>query len=398
MLCWLFSIAVAVFPGPIVREGQNYLEIHKPGYIGRIPQLGYGTYRLKGEECYKGVLKALELGYRHIDTADSYKNHKEVARALKDSKVPREKVFITSKITWSDHGTRRARKAINRILTELGLDYVDLLLIHFPGVKYQENQGRDMGGPLDVGIGYAMADLNASLKLRIETWRALEAAQDNLQTRFIGVSNYEISHLKELLRYAKIRPAVNQVELHPFLPKYKLQEFCKENQIIIEAYGSIVQNGRKKFLKDKVIGDMAAVFDKSEAQVALKWAVQQDLVVLPKSSKPGRIKENMDIFNWELRGSDRAVILFFDCDTSLTKSDKISKSCTNLPCGKSCFTGTHYWDPSLVPAANLKKTIDVLVAQVDEELASEGSGDSGEVASEVTSKESDVGDSGHDEL
>jgi len=376
MLCLLFAVALAAFPGKITRDGQNYLEIHKPGFLGRIPQLGYGTYKLKGEKCYKAVLKALELGYRHIDTADSHKNQKEIARALKDSKVPRSDVFITSKISYKDHGTERAQQAIDRILSELELEYVDLLLIHFPGIMYDEDAGRDIGGSLDIGEGYVMADLEASLKLRIETWRALEAALEKRQTRFIGVSNYEVSHLKELLRYAIIPPSINQVELHPFLPKHKLIEFCQKKKILLEAYGSIVQNGRKKFIQDKIVGDIAAVFDKSEAQIALAWAVKQNIVVIPKSSKPARMKENMDIFDWEIRVSDQALCLFFECETALTRSDKVSKSCNNTPCGKHCYPGTHYWDPSLVPASNLKSTIDRLSGEVDDELASEGKDDS----------------------
>lgn len=388
MLCWVFAVALAVFPGKVTRDGQNFMEIRKPGFLGRIPQLGLGTYQLKGEKCYKQVLKALELGYRHIDTADNYGNQKEIARALKKSKVPRDKIFITSKISYNDHGTERAQQAIDRILSELELDYIDLLLIHFPGVMYDEESGRDKGGALDVGEGYVMADLEASLKLRIETWRVLEAALDERKTRFIGVSNYEISHLKELLRYARIPPSVNQVELHPFLPKMKLVEFCVKEKIVLEVYGSVNQNGKKKFLRDSIIAEMAAVHEKSEAQIALKWAVQQDMVVLPKSSKVARIKENMDIFDWELRTSDQAVILFFDCETALTKSDKVSKSCTNTPCGKSCYPGTHYWDPSLVPASNRKSLIDRVSKEVDDWLESQ--------TKEIAEEESAIKDEGKD--
>jgi len=400
MLYWLFAVALLGFPGKVVRDGQNFLEIRKPGFLGRIPQLGLGTYKLKGEKCYKQVLKALELGYRHIDTADNYGNQKEIGRALKETKVPREKIFITSKISFNDHGTERAQQAIDRILSELELDYIDLLLVHFPGVMYDEEAGRDIGGVLDVGEGYVMGDLEASLKLRIETWRVLEAALDKRQTRFIGVSNYEISHLKELLRYARIPPSVNQVELHPFLPKMKLIEFCKENKITMAAYGSVRQNGKKKFLRDDIVNEMAGVHEKSEAQIALKWAVMQDLVVLPKTSKVARMRENMDIFDWQLRTSDQAVLLFFDCNTSLTKSDMVSKSCNSTPCGKSCFTGTHYWDPSLVPASNSKSVIDRLSKEVDDLLES--------VGKEISGKESAVHDEGketsgektsmHDEL
>jgi len=414
MLCWVFAIALAAFPGKFVKNGQNYLEIHKTGFIGRIPQLGYGTYQLKGEKCYKAVLKALEMGYRHIDTADNYGNQKEIGKALKETKVKREEIFITSKISYNDHGTERAQRAIDRILSELDLEYIDLLLIQFPGVMHDEEAGRDIGGPLDVGEGYVMADLEASLKHRIETWRVLEAALEERQTRFIGVSNYEIPHLKELLRYARIPPAVNQVELHPFLPKMELQAFCKENKIVVAAYGSIRQNGKKKFLRDSIIADMAAVHEKSEAQVALKWAVQQDLVVLPKSAKTARMKENMDIFDWELRTSDQALLLFFDCNTKLTKSDKVTKSCTNTPCGKHCYPGTHYRDPSLVPASNLKSIIDRVSREVDDELAGVGKVTLGKESStldegkEIYGKESSIygevkeisgkESSGHDEL
>jgi len=358
------------FPGGIKRNGQVYLEIHKPGYVGRIPQLGFGTWLLNGEDCYEKVLTALELGYRHIDTADVYNNHKEIARALKKTQVPRDNIFITSKVSFGDHGTERTSRAIDRILSELELDFLDLLLIHFPGIKYDAEEGRDDGGSLDVGEdSKVVADREASLKLRIETWRAMEEALQNGKTKFIGVSNYELSHLKELQKYAKIPPAVNQVELHPFLPKTKLQEYCRKHKIILQAYGSVVQNGAKELLNNKIVGDIAEALEKSEAQVGLKWAVMQDLVVLPKSSKDSRIKENMDIFDWELRSSDQVLLMSLDCNSKLKEGGSKPESCIKeSPCGKHCYGGTFYWDPSLVPAVTAKSTILRITKEVDQGL------------------------------
>ncbi len=234
-----------------------------------MPLLGLGVYLMRpGQETYEAVRAALETGYRLIDTASLYGNEEDVGRAVKDSAVPREEVFITTKLWNGDHGYDSALRAFDASLKRLGLGYVDLYLIHFPVPN-----------------------------LRNESWRALGKILDSGSARAIGVSNYTERHLKELLRHASIVPAVNQVEFSPFLYQRDLLEFCRKHRIQLEAYAPLTAGRR---LHDPRISAIAKRHARTNAQVLLRWAIQHRLVVIPKSRHLNRIAENARIFDFEL--------------------------------------------------------------------------------------------------
>ncbi|AUM62757.1 aldo/keto reductase [Spiroplasma monobiae] len=241
-----------------------------------IPQIGLGTYKLTDEnETLNSIKAALESGYRHIDTATVYNNHKVVARALKESNVKREEVFITSKIWNSHHSYLLAKQAIDEILEELELDYIDLLLIHWP----TEN--------------------------RLECWKALEEAVEQGKVKSIGVSNFQAHHLKELLEICKIKPVINQFELHPALQNLEVVNMCKQNDILVESWGTMI---RGKCFEIDQIKQLAKKYKKSEAQICLRWAFQLDYVIIPKSSKPSRVIENIQIEDFELTNEDMQLL------------------------------------------------------------------------------------------
>jgi diketogulonate reductase-like aldo/keto reductase len=240
-----------------------------------IPQLGLGVYQVPpGEECVRTVRTALELGYRHIDTARYYSNERDVGRAIKESGIPREEIFVTTKLANEDHGEKEARRACEQSLRQLDMEYVDLYLIHWPVPE-----------------------------LRRASWRAMEAMQREGKCRSIGVSNYMIHHLEELLGEAEIVPAVNQVELHPFLTHEKLRAFCASGGIAVETYCPLTQGRR---LKNKVVGEIAASHERSPAQIMLRWAVQHGMIVIPKSVRRERIEENSKIFDFQLDAAELA--------------------------------------------------------------------------------------------
>lgn len=239
----------------------------------KIPILGLGTYLMKpGEETYQACLWAFEVGYRHIDTAAFYKNEADVGRAVRDSGLNRKDVFVTTKIWNDDQGYDKTLKAVERSLNLLGFDYIDLVLIHWPMPK-----------------------------LRKDTWKALEKCYDEGVCASIGVSNYTINHLQELFNYANVIPVVNQVEFSPFLYQRELQEFCEENQIKIEAYSPLAR-GRK--FDHPTIVELSKKYNKTPAQIMIRWALQVGTIVIPKSSKKERIKENADVFDFTISSHD----------------------------------------------------------------------------------------------
>ncbi len=239
----------------------------------KIPVLGLGTWELTGKNAEQSVLWALEAGYRHIDTASIYGNEKEVGSAIKKSKVPREEIFVTTKLWNSDH--KNPEKALESSLQRLGMNYVDLYLIHWPA------------------------------KQRNETWKKLEQFLKDGKCRSIGVSNFTIKHLTELMKTAKIMPAVNQVEFSPFLYQKELLEFCRSKGICLEAYSPLTR-GRK--LDDMDLIEIATKNKKSPAQIILRWALQKDIVIIPKSRSKERILENADIFDFRLSEEDMKVL------------------------------------------------------------------------------------------
>ncbi|MBL7960462.1 aldo/keto reductase, partial [bacterium] len=248
-----------------------------------IPAIGLGVYQARaGWETRNAVLHALKAGYRHIDTAKFYANEKDVAIALNESAVPREHIFITTKLWNDDHGYDKTIKACSESLKRLGLNYVDLYLIHFP-VR----------------------------KLRHESWRAMETLLAEGKCRAIGVSNYTIRHMDELLQKSKTVPAVNQVEFHPYLYQKELLEFCHTNNIRMEAYSPLTK-GKK--LNDPKLEAVAKRYNKSSAQVLIRWALQHGLIVIPKSTQEERIRENADVYDFIISPEDMDLLNSFHCN------------------------------------------------------------------------------------
>jgi len=234
-----------------------------------MPLLGLGVYQLRpGKETYQTVKAALEIGYRHIDTASYYRNEEDVGKAVRDSAILREEVFIVTKLWNSDHGYNSTLRAFDASLKRLGLDYIDLYLIHFPVTN-----------------------------LRQESWRALEHILASHKARAIGVSNYTENHLKDLLSQSSVIPVVNQVEFSPFLYQRDLLEFCRTNRIQLEAYAPLTEGHR---LQDPRITAIAKKRNRTNAQVLLRWAIQHEVAVIPKSRHVDRIAENARIFDFEL--------------------------------------------------------------------------------------------------
>ncbi|KAN0000272.1 hypothetical protein ACTFIZ_000719 [Dictyostelium cf. discoideum] len=245
----------------------------------KIPVIGLGTYLVDNADIEKSVRSAIEQGYRHIDTASFYKNEKMIGdtikQLIKEGKVKREELFITTKVGTWQHGYENALKAFQESLEKLQLDYLDCYLIHFPGTFSEIPKGESMSS------------------LRSQTWKALEKLYDDGKVRSIGVSNYSESHLHELLSNCRIKPVMNQVEFHPYLFQEELLNYCKSNDIILEAYGSL--SGGNEILTEPVVLEISKQLSKSPAQILLKWAIQNGLVVIPKSIKPERVFENSNL-------------------------------------------------------------------------------------------------------
>jgi len=236
-----------------------------------IPPIGFGTWQiLLNRKTKASVLHALAAGYRLIDTAKVYGNEKGVGRAMRESGIAREAIFVTTKLWNGEQGYESAIDAFDVSLTRLGLDYIDLYLIHWPVT------GK-----------------------RTESWRALEDIYNVGRAKAIGVSNYTVRHLQEVLDRGSIVPAVNQIEFHPYLYKEQVPtlDFCKKHKIIVEAYSPLAHAAK---MDEPVILDIAKETGKTYAQVMLRWALQHGTVPLPKSSNPRRIKENIEIFDFEL--------------------------------------------------------------------------------------------------
>jgi diketogulonate reductase-like aldo/keto reductase len=234
-----------------------------------IPKLGLGVWQTpRGEVTQKAVEAALRLGYRHIDTARVYGNETDVGAGLRASGVPRGDVFVTTKLWNEDQGYDSALRAFDASLARLGLEYVDLYLVHWP-----------VPGK------------------RLESWRALERLHADERARAIGVSNFMPRHLDELLAHANVVPAVDQVEVHPFLQQRDTRAACARHGIVVEAYSPLTHGMR---LDDPTVAGVARRVGRSPAQVLLRWAIEHDLVVLPKSTRPERIAENAAIFDFTL--------------------------------------------------------------------------------------------------
>ena len=238
-----------------------------------MPYVGLGVYKMDNpEETVKAVKTALSKGYRSIDTAAFYKNEDDVGRAVMESGVPRKDVFITSKVWNDDQGYDATLRAFEHSLEQLGTEYLDLYLIHWP-----------------------VAD-----KIH-ETWKAMERLYDEGVIRSIGVSNFQIHHLRSIMKNGNIKPAVNQVELHPKLSQLPLREFCQKEDIAVEAWSPLA---RGRLLEEPVLAGMARNYNKTPAQIILKWHLENGVIIIPKSVRENRIRENADLFDFELTAED----------------------------------------------------------------------------------------------
>ena len=250
-----------------------------------IPQLGLGVFKIDDDaECERVVLDALELGYRHIDTAMIYRNEAAVGRALAQSGIPRDELFVTTKVWNSDQGKDEAPAALATSLELLGLDYVDLYLIHWPA----PSRGR-----------------------YVETWLALEELAAKGLIKAIGVSNFEPEHLEDILEAGSVVPAINQVELHPAFQQRKVRAFGEERGILTEAWGPLGQ-GKYELAELPGLNDLAKKHGKSIQQIVLRWHIQEGVIVFPKSVRKERLAENLDVFDFELDADDMAAMVAMD--------------------------------------------------------------------------------------
>lgn len=235
----------------------------------KMPWVGLGVFKVEnGEEVINAVKAAIKTGYRSIDTAAIYQNEEGVGQAIKESGIPREELFVTTKVWNSEQGYESTLHAFDESLQKLGLDYLDLYLVHWPVVgKYKE------------------------------TWKALETLYKDGRVRAIGVSNFKVHHLKDILADCEIKPMVNQVEFHPLLTQIELRQFCKENNIQLEAWSPLMQG---QLLDHELIVEIGKKYNKTPAQIILRWDIQSEVITIPKSVKEQRIIENAQIFDFEL--------------------------------------------------------------------------------------------------
>jgi 2,5-diketo-D-gluconate reductase A len=245
-----------------------------------IPQFGFGVFLIDPEDTVEAVSTALQAGYRHIDTAEGYGNEREVGQAIAKSGLDRGDVFVTSKLSNDSHRPDDARRAFDSTLEAIGSDYIDLFLIHWPlPTRYDGDY--------------------------VSTWQTLEEFYRDGRARSVGVSNFQPHHLRRLHTECEIPPAVNQIEVHPYLTQNEVRAFCGEHQIAIEAWSPLA---RGAVADDPTITSIARTVGKTPAQVVLRWHIERGDIVFPKSVTPARIRENIDIFDFELSGEDVGAI------------------------------------------------------------------------------------------
>ena len=257
----------------------------------KMPVLGFGTYKLaSGSEAYSSVLHALRTGYRLIDTASYYRNEEEVGKAIRASGIPRSEIFVTTKI-WNDQHADPAA-AFEQSRKRLGLDYIDLYLIHWPVPE------------------------------RKETWKALCRLKDGGKAHSIGVANFTVRHLEDFLSSTDVVPAVNQFEFSPFLYQKELLEYCKKHKIQVEAYAPLTRSGK---FSHPVIAELAAKHSHTPAQILVRWCIQHGVVPIPKSKTPARIEENARVFDFALSPTDMKKL------DSLNEDYRVAPDPTRMP-------------------------------------------------------------------
>ena len=252
----------------------------------KMPMLGYGVYQVTNDECERCVRDALDVGYRSIDTAQAYGNEEAVGRGIKNSGVKRDDIFLTTKVWVSNGGYENAKKSIEESLRKLDTEYIDLLLIHQPFNDYYG------------------------------TWRAMEEAYKIGYLRAIGVSNFYPDRLVDLCRFVEVTPAVNQVETHVFQQQKKAHEYMEKYEVQHESWGPFAE-GRKDFFTNPTLTEIGAKYGKSAAQAALRFLIQSNVVVIPKSTHKERMEQNFNVFDFTLNGEDMAAIQALDEGESL---------------------------------------------------------------------------------
>ncbi len=252
----------------------------------KMPVLGFGVYQIPAEQTEQAVSDALAAGYRSLDTAAAYRNEQAVGRAIAAGGIPRSELFVTTKLWIQDAGEGNARRAFEASLERLGLDHVDLYLIHQPLGDYYSS------------------------------WRAMQELNREGLAKAIGVSNFYPDRLLDLIRNNEITPAVNQIETHPFHQRTADQELMREHGVQIESWGPFAE-GQNNLFSDPVLGEIGAAHGKSIAQVVLRWLIQRDVIVIPKSVRPERMRENIDVFDFELTGDEMARIAALDTKATL---------------------------------------------------------------------------------
>lgn len=250
-----------------------------------IPQLGFGVFQIADGQYAKTLMKqAFQLGYRHVDTARVYGNERSVGDAVRQSYLPRNELYVATKLWNTDQGYDSTLRACEESIKQLGLDYIDLYIIHWP---VEEE--------------------------RLQSWKAMERLREEGMVKSIGVSNFMLNHLEELLQYCNVKPVINQIELHPYNYGYRFDiiEFCLENDIRIEAYAPLTRGHR---LTDPKLVQVAEKYDKTSAQVLIKWSLQKGFIVIPKSAHIERIEENANVFDFVVGEDDMRLIDSFNQD------------------------------------------------------------------------------------
>lgn len=251
----------------------------------KIPAIGFGTWQIPdGTAAVEAIHHALEAGYRHIDTAAIYKNEKGIGQAIKESDIDRDQIFVTSKVWNTERGYQKTMAAFQKTLLDLQLDYLDLYLIHWPASANQYNNWQE---------------------LNRDTWMAMEELYGKGKIKAIGVSNFMPHHLEPLLESANVLPAINQIEYHPGLRQVECVDFCVSNNILVEGWAPL---GTGRVLDHPTLIEIAHRYDKSVAQLCIRWVWQNGILPLPKSSHPGRIRENIAVDDFEISDTDVAMI------------------------------------------------------------------------------------------